>query len=1280
MIAKTTQTTWILGLTALAVGSACIGAGSYVNAGFGLSPFACQVERHARQLRSAGTSAERARAAEALGYLRAYQATSALTAALDDANHAVRREAALALGWCGTHRHVPALLKTLEDDDWAVRQAAAVALINLTGVDANYDGLASPDERSAATAQWREWQRVADDGELLDGGREHVTQTSPIDLARGCAVTASSTYKGPPGALTRVEPGPFWQTKNVRFPQWCTVRLAEAAMVGCVVVRQHSERFCMTDCTISLSLDGSTFEQVWRRTEPTPTELVASFPPRKAHFVRVTSRGAKTPTYPTTFVSLHVLASTEDIAALDATDALDAQETRLRALGASGRENDAQRVCDALKPYRVSVAREPAEARMVRAGLRALGRVGGAGAVAELAGFLENAEWARHAADALGDTASPDAVPALLAAYPHYARGPDRKPPREIPKDDRPGFESIDRVYETAYAIAYALSRLPLDTEQAREGLQRIAPLLAANIPGDYDGAMLYEPESHQLVTAYLLEKAGWRELCCRAALSTLGQPVTTPPQVPDPALWKQINAVAKTAPGGAPYAASWLPALYRRDELLPLIVNLLKHDNGWVRINAAKTLMFIRETAVADTIAELLEASLPEAEHGYNGTFHFRNKSRRGQDEYNAPAPCWREAFTHALGKLGTARHVPLLVQLLNDSRNVLEVQAAAATALDHSDTPDAVGTLQHAAAAHPFHSIRLLAREALWRRGLAQPAAQAQAPARTPLAAGRDAGTARPDAPCPPDSLVFIRGDNIMPNCFSIDIWRQTYTTTDAGPTYRLGTNLYRLSPARPDGAVTELTSFHDGYVADCEVAWDGSRVVFARRGGDADPWWHIYEVGVDGTGLRQLTAGPHHDVQPAYLPDGRIVFSSTRIGVRDEYHGYPATGLTVMDHDGSNIRCIGFNLGRDNEPAVLSDGRIVFSRLELFYSRLKTEITVHATFPDGSRDVTLYGPERREFWRQVTRASGEKWWQESGPRHRVLRLTQVQALEPGRVLCATTGGATLLGPGRYREQILSRHNNMTVTSPFPLDDGLTAVCAATVRTTDRHKVDLGLYRLNLQTGRMTLIYNDPETAEFEPRPVKARKRPPTLVPSVGRRGYTGRLFCASVGNSRNADVRRRAKLVRIVEGQPIFSRHHTHTNSHGLAWKNHVGTHARVLGTVPLAADGSFYVEVPADRLIHCQVLDSDRAVVENQLVWMYARPGETKSCAGCHETPDTAPPAATAPFPRSVTRPPVPCLPSGGEFSYRAKQWRKSHLPPQAEERTRTVRAVSLLARQ
>jgi len=160
------------------------------------------------------------------------------------------------------------------------------------------------------------------------------------------------------------------------------------------------------------------------------------------------------------------------------------------------------------------------------------------------------------------------------------------------------------------------------------------------------------------------------------------------------------------------------------------------------------------------------------------------------------------------------------------------------------------------------------------------------------------------------------------------------------------------------------------------------------------------------------------------------------------------------------------------------------------------------------------------------------------------------------------------------------------------------------------------------------MTLVYNDLKAADYEPRPLAPRPRPLVLPTSARRREFTGRFLCVTVRSSSDEPVRRWGRLVRLIEGMPVVGRHSTQTNPWPV-WKNHGGTIAGVLGTLPLAADGSLYVEVPADRLLHLQVLDSDRWVVGNQLTWTYARPGETRSCAGCHERPDTTPRLETAP---------------------------------------------------
>ena len=1237
----------------------------------------------------------RAGAAEALGFLRAYSAEAALIACLQDPDKRARREAVMALAWCGGRAAVLPLLDALDDRDWMVRQAAHISLTNLTGMEYPFDSLATADERKLQAERWRAWWANAPADrppkeviELLKGANR---------LALAGNVLTSTTYRGPPSILLDGEIGPaYWQTKNVPFPQWCTVDLGKVEEVDSVVIHQYGPDYVMTEYELATSLDNQDFEAVQRQKGDSPVRLEIRFPKRKARYVRITSYGSKRPIYPTTFFEIEVGEKNHPIP----TETVPIEwrlERGVRALGALGGTGATAAILEVIGTNPTSVERYRP---MVRAALRSLGRLREEDGFHALIALLDNPFWARHAADALGDFGDRRAVPALIAAYSRYAKLVTGADPVDVPSDDKMGFPSEDRMLETPYSIVYTLSRLPLDDPKNRAALYEIAPRIMANMPGDHDTFMLYEPEVGHLLTRYFLEFTGLRQQACEHAFELLGQPRRVPP-LDEPFEWSAFP----------PYRiSSWLPCVCTEPKDLPRLLALLEHENGWVRINAAKTIGWLGDRSAIEPVAEILAEAKSEADYGYSGTFK--------DEEYNDPAPRWREGLIRALGLLGAHGHTDLIVGILNDEGSVVEIRHAAAEALADLGNEQALDALCDAALHHPILCVRHIARDAVRVRGVEcteEEPLQASLPvngidssfnrrANGPRGKLLDATTGTRatgggvalDATRGPlglrlneegtgntgefDAIVFIKGSNNIPNTIGTveqaDRWRQTYVVTDSGPAYRPGRNLYVLRPPRPDGNVTPLTEFPDGYVGEPELSWDATHVVFCYRGQD-DPWWHVWRVNVDGTGLRQLTFGPYHDVGPAYLPDGKIVFTSSRSGIRDEYHGYPCTALHVMNPDGSDIHSIATNIGRDNEPAVLLDGRIVFSRLEVFYSRNKTELTLHAAHPDGTKDVVLYGPERRQFWRQLnhgppTPADG----QENPLTHRVIRMTQPQPMPDGQsIVVVTQAGLVLVDGRRDTETLISPdYESRAYTTPFPLPDG-TILCATAPKNPNREEVDLGLYLFDPETKYLQLVYNDPQAADFEPRPIARRTPPVGRAPVAKRYEYSGRFVCSSVRATQEEEVPLRGRFVRVIEGVPVVGRHSTHTNPEPV-WKNHGGTFARVLGTVPLAPDGSFFVEVPADRLIHHQVLDSDRRVVGNQRTWIYPRPGETKSCVGCHENPHTT---SRGLDPLASHFRPVELLPNGDEFTYRAKAWFKGRLPAEIDERTRTVRAVNLLGR-
>ena len=145
--------------------------------------------------------------------------------------------------------------------------------------------------------------------------------------------------------------------------------------------------------------------------------------------------------------------------------------------------------------------------------------------------------------------------------------------------------------------------------------------------------------------------------------------------------------------------------------------------------------------------------------------------------------------------------------------------------------------------------------------------------------------------------------------------------------------------------------------GSVRDPEVHYDARKVLFSYRKADSD-FYHLYEINLDGTGLTQLTSGEFDDYEPCYLPDGGIVFVSTRCQCWVNCWMTQVGVLYRCDGDGRNIRRISHNAEHDNTPSVLPDGRILYTRWE-YVDRSQVEFHHLWTMnPDGSGEMVYFG----------------------------------------------------------------------------------------------------------------------------------------------------------------------------------------------------------------------------------------------------------------------------------------------------------------------------------
>jgi Tol biopolymer transport system component len=172
----------------------------------------------------------------------------------------------------------------------------------------------------------------------------------------------------------------------------------------------------------------------------------------------------------------------------------------------------------------------------------------------------------------------------------------------------------------------------------------------------------------------------------------------------------------------------------------------------------------------------------------------------------------------------------------------------------------------------------------------------------------------------------------------------------------------NLYLLEPVSPNGRARNLTQQEGASISDPCVSFDGERVLFSMDPAGSAPR-NIYEIGIDGTGLRQITSGGGDDFDPIYLADDRILFTSNRPGERDEYNTADKEVLYTCNPDGSDLKRISFNLSDDFDPFLISTGRVGYTRWE--HHGTVNRFPTAQVNPDGTAFFMLFGPHNRNLF---------------------------------------------------------------------------------------------------------------------------------------------------------------------------------------------------------------------------------------------------------------------------------------------------------------------------
>jgi hypothetical protein len=444
--------------------------------------------------------------------------------------------------------------------------------------------------------------------------------------------------------------------------------------------------------------------------------------------------------------------------------------------------------------------------------------------------------------------------------------------------------------------------------------------------------------------------------------------------------------------------------------------------------------------------------------------------------------------------------------------------------------------------------------------------------------------------------------------------------------------GGRLLVLDGLHPGGTIRKLAPEKPGSFWRPDLSFDGKKVVFCFKGHD-EKSFHLYEVGINGSNMRQLTSGDYDDLDPIYLPDGHIMFSTTRANTYIRCMPYTyCYVLARCDSDGGNIYLVSRNNECDWLPSLLNDGRIVYSRWEYHDKALWRIQSLWAVNQDGTNTVAFWGnqsvwPDHLAEPRSIpgssrvmfTGLAHHNWFDGSiGILDQRVGFNFPDGLT--KVTCDVAWPECPEPPLDVNEsqQYHSSGAYAAYKSPYPLSEEDFLVSA-------RRDKKFSLYLMDVY-GNRELIYSGAHNIWYA-MPGKARQKPPVQPdrvawPGTGKdrkQAEMGVLFSTDVYQGVPDLPRGKAKYLRVIQMDARTYSTWTRDGRFSGPVVSIVQDDGvkRILGTVPIESDGSVSFKVPAGVTLHFQLLDEQYRCLQTMRSFSGVMPGETRGCLGCHE---------------------------------------------------------------
>lgn len=511
-------------------------------------------------------------------------------------------------------------------------------------------------------------------------------------------------------------------------------------------------------------------------------------------------------------------------------------------------------------------------------------------------------------------------------------------------------------------------------------------------------------------------------------------------------------------------------------------------------------------------------------------------------------------------------------------------------------------------------------------------------------------------------------------------------------------------------PTDPVREILSnqLGPGHVHGTDLHWDGERIVFGYA---QQPVWplpkpthqndahhffglrkqtpplHLYEIRLDGTGLRQITDHPFWgDFEPTYASDGSIVFASDRSGRSSECGNFNADHTVInlyrCNADGSDVRMISDNKDIDRYPHALDNGLIGYTRWE-YQERHFTEVHAFWTVrPDGTYAEAAYKQHFSTPWalRDTRSVPNSNKYVSIATGHHTLAYGQIVLFDllggpndASRLMAVTPNITTGEGPS-VRKTVPQGgiiDNIGRYSGPFPLSE--TTFLASYSSHIPGFQGKLGgdtqfAIFLTDVYGNKELLHRERIYSCDFPTPVKKRNVPFQIADGrMSTEDFPWPIcYVEDIYKGMPQVERGKVKYLRIMQriGWPLDEKIGAMRYIPKNAWDKIYGfwswAPAREIGLVPVEEDGSANFYVPANQAIYFQALDENKVEVRRMRSHISLENGESRGCIGCHETQAKVVSAKPGTFPQALGRlPSLPQEPAWGSENLLAYE---THIQP------------------